>query len=95
MNTNEKLKQFIDENELENIKIFENDEYWKHIEYAEKINTLINCGKIISLLILVIISIILIVSKIKNKKNKKIILILFILFIIITIIFFLAKTIPV
>ena len=90
-NINGIIEELIDENILEN----KENEYWEHIEYAENINTLISCARVISTLVVIIIATILLINKIKKKKNNKIWLIFLIMFIIIIIVTFFVKGIPV
>lgn len=87
---NEKMEQLIDENTVETIE----NEYWEHIEYTENLNTLIYCGRTISLLIAIVIAIVLLINKIKKKKANKILLIFLTIFIIMTIVTFLIKIRP-
>lgn len=89
--TNAIIEKFIDENTVTTIE----NEYWEHIEYAENINTLIYCARVISTLVVIIIAIILLINKIKKKKINKMWLIFLTMFIIITIVTFFAKGMPV
>ena len=91
LKTNEMIKKLIDENTVETIE----NEYWEHIEYAENINTLIYCTRVISTLVVIVITIILLKDKIKKKKINKMWLIFLIIFIIITIITFFIKGMPI
>lgn len=91
LTTNKIIEQTIEKETIESIE----NEYWKHVEYAENINTLIYCGRAISVSIVVVIAIILIVNKIKNKKINKILLSFFLLFVLMTIVVFLIKIMPV
>ena len=88
---NEYIEELIDRNTVETLE----NEYWEHIEYSENINTLIYCGRTISVLVVTVIAIVLLINKIKKKKINKILLIFFIIFIIITIITFFIKEMPV
>lgn len=65
--TNEILEKLIDENTVKTIE----NKYWEHIEYAENINTLIYCTRVISTLVVIVIAIILLINKIKKKKSIK------------------------
>ena len=85
------LEELIDRNTVQTLE----NEYWEQIEYAENINTLIYCGRGISVLVVIVIAIALLINKIKKKKINKILLIFFIIFIIITIFAFFIKEIPV
>ena len=89
--SDEILEELIDTNTVETLE----NEYWEHIEYTENINTLIYCGRGISVLVVIVIAIVLLINKIKKKKINKILLIFFIIFIIITIITFFIKEMPV
>ena len=89
--SDEILEELIDTNTIETLE----NEYWEHIEYAENINTLIYCSRVISTLVVIIIATILLINKIKKKKNNKIWLIFLIMFIIIIIVTFFVEGIPV
>jgi len=88
---NENIEQLIAQSSAETIE----NEYWEHIEHTENLNTLIYCGRTISLLVLVVIAILLLINKIKKKKSNKILLIFLGVFIIMTIVSFLIKVRPV
>lgn len=60
-------EELIDKNTVETLE----NEYWEHIEYAENINTLIYCGRAISVLVVTVIAIVLLINKIKKKKSIK------------------------
>lgn len=91
MDSSSIIEELIDENTLKN----KENEYWEHIKYAENINTLITCARVISTLVVIIIATILLINKIKKKKSNKIWLIFLIMFIIIMIVTFFVKDIPV
>lgn len=91
LKTNEMIEKLIDENTVKTI----GNEYWEHIEYVENRNTLIYCGRAISVLIVIVIAINLLINKIKKKKNNKILITFFIIFIIMTVVAFLLKIMPV
>ena len=63
--TDETIEELIDKNAVGTLE----NEYWKHIEYAENINTLIYCGRAISVLVVTVIAIVLLINKIKKKKT--------------------------
>lgn len=88
---NSSIEELIDRNTVKTIE----NEYWKHIEYAENINTLVCYARTISALVVIVIAIILLINKIKKKKVNKVLLTFFIVFIIITIVTFFIKGIPV
>lgn len=91
LKNSEIMEELIDRNTVETLE----NEYWEHIEYSENINTLIYCGRTISVLVVTVIAIILFINKIKNKKVNKVMLIFFIIFIIITVFTFFVQEIPV